>query len=155
MVKSRLYSENQEEKTRVCFVLDYVFGISLKLLHPFMPFVTSEIYEKLVTYNDKDLMISKWPEYKETLDYSKEEQIVEKNNVVIALKIVETITEFFTPSISFAPYLCPVTTAKPLVNPTITNVIRKNTGATAPTAAKGSTPRVLPTITKSAILYSC
>ena len=83
MVKSRLYSENQEEKTRVCFVLDYVFGISLKLLHPFMPFVTSEIYEKLVTYNDKDLMISKWPEYKETLDYSKEEQIVEKIKQII------------------------------------------------------------------------
>ena len=83
MVKSRLYSENQEEKTIVCFVLDYVFGISLKLLHPFMPFVTSEIYEKLVTYNDKDLMISKWPEYKETLDYSKEEQIVEKIKQII------------------------------------------------------------------------
>ena len=83
MVKSRLYSENQEEKVRVCFVLDYVFGILLKLLHPFMPFVTSEIYEKLVRYNDKDLMISKWPKYKETLNYSNEEQTVEKIKQII------------------------------------------------------------------------
>ena len=83
MVKSRLYSENHEEKVRVCYVLDYVFGISLKLLHPFMPFVTSEIYSNLVRYNDKELMVSKWPKYKETLNYSKEEKTVEKMKEII------------------------------------------------------------------------
>ena len=83
MVKSRLYSENHEEKVRVCYVLDYVFGISLKLLHPFMPFVTSEIYSNLVRYNDKELMVSKWPKYKETLNYSKEEKTVEKIKEII------------------------------------------------------------------------
>ena len=83
MVKTRLYSENQEEKVRVCFVLDYVFGISLKLLHPFMPFVTSEIYSKLVQYNEKELMMSKWPKYKETLNFVEEEQTVEKIKEII------------------------------------------------------------------------
>ena len=48
MVKTRLYSEDKEEKARVSFVLNDVFGNSLKLLHPFMPFVTSEIYENLI-----------------------------------------------------------------------------------------------------------
>ena len=37
----------------------------MKLLHPFMPFVTSEIYSNLVQYDDKELMVSKWPEMKE------------------------------------------------------------------------------------------
>ena len=83
MVKTRLYSENQEEKVKVCFVLDYVFGISLKLLHPFMPFVTSEIYSKLVQYNEKELMMSKWPKYKETLNFVEEEQTVEKIKEII------------------------------------------------------------------------
>ena len=83
MVKTRLYSENQEEKVIVCFVLDYVFGISLKLLHPFMPFVTSEIYSKLVQYNEKELMMSKWPKYKETLNFVEEEQTVEKIKEII------------------------------------------------------------------------
>ena len=61
MVKSRIYADNHEEKVKVCFVLDYVFGLSMKLLHPFMPFVTTEIYRNLVHYNDKELMMSKWP----------------------------------------------------------------------------------------------
>jgi valyl-tRNA synthetase len=78
MVKPRLYSENKDEKIAVCFVLDYVFGVSLKLLHPFMPFITSEIYSKLVRYNDIDLMMSKWPNSKENFEFEKEEQTVEK-----------------------------------------------------------------------------
>ena len=43
MVKPRIYSENVQDKIQVSFVLNYVFGDCLKLLHPFMPFVTSEI----------------------------------------------------------------------------------------------------------------
>jgi valyl-tRNA synthetase len=78
MVKPRLYSENKDEKIAVCFVLDYVFGVSLKLLHPFMPFLTSEIYSKLVHYNDIALMMSKWPNSKEKFEFEKEEQTVEK-----------------------------------------------------------------------------
>ena len=75
--KSRIYSENIEEKIRVCYVLDYVFGVSMKLLHPFMPFVTTEIYRHLVKYNDKELMISKWPKSKEEYDYNEEEKFIE------------------------------------------------------------------------------
>ena len=56
MVKTRIYSENEETKVAVSDILNHVFGTSLKLLHPFMPFVTSEIYENLVNYNDKELI---------------------------------------------------------------------------------------------------
>ena len=83
IVKPRLYSENHEEKVRVCYVLDYVFGVSMKLLHPFMPFVTTRIYEALVPYNDKELMLSKWPKSKEKFEYEVEEQFTEKLKDII------------------------------------------------------------------------
>ena len=83
MVKTRLYSQDKKEKVQVSFVLNYVFGDSLKLLHPFMPFVTSEIYSHLVNYNDKDLMNTSWPKTKQRVDYDGSEDIVEKIKKII------------------------------------------------------------------------
>ena len=80
MVKSRLYSEDQLEKVRVSYVLDYVFRTTMKLLHPFMPFVTSEIYDNLVKYDDKELMVSDWPKENDNLNG---EEIIEKIKQVI------------------------------------------------------------------------
>ena len=80
MVKSRLYSEDQLEKVRVSYVLDYVFRTTMKLLHPFMPFVTSEIYDNLVKYGDKELMVSDWPKENDNLN---REEIIEKIKQVI------------------------------------------------------------------------
>ena len=83
MVKPRLYSNDYEEKVKVCYVLDYVFGISMKLLHPFMPFVTTEIYRNLVKYNDKELMVSKWPYAKTQNQFKDEEDFVERLKSII------------------------------------------------------------------------
>ena len=83
MVKPRLYSEDYKEKVKVCYVLDYVFGISMKLLHPFMPFVTTEIYRNLVQYNDKELMVSKWPYAKNENAFKDEEEFVERLKSII------------------------------------------------------------------------
>ena len=90
MVKPRLYSEVYEEKALVCTVLNRVFGIALKLLHPFMPFVTSEIYSKLVG-NKTDLMVSNWPAIKKEYQFEKEEQIIEKlKKLVTEIRNVRT-----------------------------------------------------------------
>ncbi len=83
MVKPRLYSDDYNEKVKVCYVLDYVFGISMKLLHPFMPFVTTEIYRNLVQYNDKELMVSKWPYAKNENTFKEEEAFVERLKSII------------------------------------------------------------------------
>ena len=83
MVKPRLYSDNYNEKVKVCYVLDYVFGICMKLLHPFMPFVTTEIYRSLAQYNDKDLMVSKWPYAKSNMQFKEEEDFVERLKSII------------------------------------------------------------------------
>lgn len=78
MVKPRIYSDNYEIKTNVCYILNYVFGTALKLLHPFMPFVTTKIYSELVSYDNKDLMISNWPEVRKNFSFENEEKLVEQ-----------------------------------------------------------------------------
>jgi len=61
--KSRLYGENTKEKTASQHLLSTILSDSLKLLHPFMPFITEEIYQKLPLKNkNKFLMIEKWPQ---------------------------------------------------------------------------------------------
>ena len=83
MVKQRIYSENKEEKVIVSFCLDYVLRTALKLLHPFMPFVTSKIYENLVNYDNKELMVSEWPELKANYKFEDEEEFIEKIKQII------------------------------------------------------------------------
>jgi valyl-tRNA synthetase len=78
MVKPRIYSEDESVKVQVSDILNHVFGSSLKLLHPFMPFITSEIYSKLICFGTKDLMVSKWPEIRNEFVFDEEEVIVEK-----------------------------------------------------------------------------
>ena len=83
IVKSRIYSENHEEKIRVCYVLNYVFSVCMRLLHPFMPFITTKIEENLVKSNDKELMLSNWPIARETYNYEYEENFIEKIKEII------------------------------------------------------------------------
>ncbi len=83
MVKPRIYSENEEEKVAVSDILNHVFGSSLKLLHPFMPFVTAEIYSKLICFGTEDIIVSKWPKIREEFVFDKEEEFVEKLKEII------------------------------------------------------------------------
>ncbi len=67
LVKPRLYDRENGTRLEAQYVLNYVLGEALKLLHPFMPFITDEIYGHLIN-SDPSIMIFKWPEYRE--DYS-------------------------------------------------------------------------------------
>lgn len=82
MVKSRLYDENCTTKFAAQYTLNKVLKDSLKLLHPVMPFITEKIYMQLY-HNDESIMISKWPEYTESLCFEKEEEQVEKLKTII------------------------------------------------------------------------
>ena len=82
MVKPRLYSETDDTKDAAIWTLKQVLNISLKLLHPYMPFITEEIYCALKEIegqnpDDISIMISDWPLYKEDQNYKKEEKAVE------------------------------------------------------------------------------
>ena len=83
MVKSRIYSDSDEIKVQVSDVLNHVLASCLKLLHPFMPFITTEIYPHLVVFGEKELMISKWPDIREEFVFDKEEELVETLKQII------------------------------------------------------------------------
>ena len=86
MVKPRLYNENDRTKLAAMYTLNKVLADSLKLLHPIMPFITEEIYTKLYN-NDESIMISKWPEYDNNLNYEEEKQAVEElKNIIIGIR---------------------------------------------------------------------
>ena len=75
MVKPRLYSDEDSTKAAALWTLKTVLINSLKLLHPYMPFITEEIFCNLS--DEESVMISSWPEYKEEWDFAKEERAVE------------------------------------------------------------------------------
>ncbi|HPQ48086.1 MAG TPA: valine--tRNA ligase [Clostridia bacterium] len=72
LVKPRLYDKESEGRLEAQYVLNKVLCDSMKLLHPFMPFVTEEIYKSLIN-DDESIMVSSWPEYSDELIYEKEE----------------------------------------------------------------------------------
>ena len=75
MVKPRLYNDEDTTKTAAIWTLKKVLIDALKLLHPYMPFITEEIFCNLS--DEESIMISKWPEYKEEWNFAKEEKAVE------------------------------------------------------------------------------
>ena len=76
MVKPRLYNEDCDTRNEACFVLNDILIKALKLLHPYMPFITEEIFMNL-KHDDESIMISKWPEISKDCEYRKEEEQVE------------------------------------------------------------------------------
>ncbi|WP_333657412.1 valine--tRNA ligase [Tissierella praeacuta] len=76
MVKSRLYGENVSSKETAEKVLLFVLKDILKLLHPFMPFITEEIWQHLPG-NDKPLILSSWPVCKNELNFPASEEAIE------------------------------------------------------------------------------
>ena len=76
MVKPRLYSDTDSTKGAALWTLKKVLGNALKLLHPYMPFITEEIYCTLHP-EEESIMISSWPVFKEEWNFAKEEEAVE------------------------------------------------------------------------------
>ena len=77
MVKPRLYnSDDQASKAAALWTLKTVLIDALKLLHPYMPFITEEIFCTLQS-EEESIMVSKWPEYQEEWKFEKEEKEIE------------------------------------------------------------------------------
>ncbi len=62
LTKSRLYSDNTQERKAAQYSLTYVLRNILKLLHPFMPFITEEIWQNLSNSQDS-IIVANWPQY--------------------------------------------------------------------------------------------
>ncbi|MBD5524878.1 MAG: valine--tRNA ligase [Lachnospiraceae bacterium] len=79
MVKPRLYqkdTDGQESNNAALWTLKNVLIDALKLLHPYMPFITEEIFCTIQT-EEESVMISKWPEFTQDRDYKEEEESIE------------------------------------------------------------------------------
>ena len=77
MVKPRLYnSDNQASKDAALWTLQTVLINALKLLHPYMPFITEEIFCTLQS-EEESIMVSQWPVYKEEWNFAREEGEIE------------------------------------------------------------------------------
>ena len=76
MVKPRLYGDDVEAKKAALYTLTYVLETILKLLHPFIPFITEEIFDHLPTANGM-IIVSEWPEFKEEDNMAKEEAMMD------------------------------------------------------------------------------
>ena len=77
MVKPRLYnSDNADSQNAALWTLKQVLIDALKLLHPYMPFITEEIFCTLQS-EEESIMISAWPVYKEVYAFAKEEKEIE------------------------------------------------------------------------------
>ena len=85
LTKNRLNSEDPAARENAQNVLCYVLIETLKLLHPFMPFITEEIYQAL-PHTEEFLMLSKWPEYGEALSFPAEEEAMQ--NVIEAITAI-------------------------------------------------------------------
>ena len=83
--KNTLYNGKDSDKKNAIYILKYVLLNSLKLLHPFCPFITEEIYDNV--YGKGLLITNSFPEYKDSLCFVKEEQSLEYiKNVISAIR---------------------------------------------------------------------
>ncbi len=73
LVKPRLNDKGSESNIVAQNVLVYVLSETLKLLHPYMPFITEEIWQSL-PHTGESIMISEYPKFSEALDFSEEEE---------------------------------------------------------------------------------
>ena len=76
LVKPRLYDENDPTNETAQYVLSYVLSNTLKLLHPFMPFITEEIWLSL-PHDGESIVISDWPKADATLNFPEEAENME------------------------------------------------------------------------------
>lgn len=81
MVKPRLYNDKDDTKAAALWTLNYVLKTSLKLLHPYMPFVTEEIYctlQEMTGLKEEDsIMISSWPTFSPDQEFLKDTESIE------------------------------------------------------------------------------
>ena len=87
LAKARLTGENEQAKKTARGVLCYVLSGTLKLLHPFMPFITEEIWQTL-PHEGETIMLASFPEYSESLNFAAEE--TEFSRVMEAVRAVRS-----------------------------------------------------------------
>ncbi len=88
LIKPRLFDKENKSAKTAQNTLCYVLSGGMQLLHPFMPFITEEIWQHL-PHEGESIMISKWPQYSETLNFS--DAVADMEKIMGAIKAVRNI----------------------------------------------------------------
>ncbi|MBE7087824.1 MAG: valine--tRNA ligase [Clostridiales bacterium] len=83
LTKPVLYGEDEDKRITTISVLVYVIGEILKLLHPFVPFITEKIYKSMPNQTDTPLMLTEFPRYNSKLNYSSSVKEIEPIKEII------------------------------------------------------------------------
>jgi valyl-tRNA synthetase len=94
LIKPRLYGEDELKKRTAITTASFVLRDIVKLLHPFAPFITEEIWQSLKTNNEPDIMIADWPSADSLLD--SQESVKDMNLVMDVITAIRTIRSEMT-----------------------------------------------------------
>ena len=90
ITKSRLYDKECKTRNNAVYLLNYVLGEAMKLLHPFMPFITEEVYSNLVLADKAEsIMIADWPEADKVLASTEDAEMM--NTMIDAIRGIRAV----------------------------------------------------------------
>ena len=90
ITKSRLYDKECKTRNNAIYLLNYVLSEAMKLLHPFMPFITEEVYSNLVIADKAEsIMIADWPEADKVLSSPEDAEMM--NTMIDAIRGIRAV----------------------------------------------------------------
>ena len=150
LCKSRLGGEDEAAANTARSVLVYVFTGVLKLLHPFMPFITEEIWQSL-PHSGESIMISKWPEYTEELNFGADAENFEK--VIAVIRAIRNRRSEMNVPPSKKAKICIATETKEIFGDGAAFISRLASGSSVEVADNFDMPDAVMVITDSAKIY--
>ena len=150
IAKIRLNGEDEKAKKTVKAVLVYVFSNTLKLLHPFMPFITEEIWQTL-PHVGESVMVSEWPVYSEELNFAEAAEKFEK--VMAAVKAIRNRRAEMNVPPSRKALLCVETAEKDVFSAASPVLMRLASGSSVEVGAEFNMPDAVRVVTDAATIY--
>ena len=150
LCKSRLGGEDEKAADTARAVLVYVFSGVLKLLHPFMPFITEEIWQSL-PHSGPSIMVSKWPEYKEELNFGADAENFEK--VISVIRAVRNRRSEMNVPPSKKAKICIASESKAIFEDGAAFIARLASGSEVEVAESFDMPDAVLVVTDSAKVY--
>ena len=150
LCKSRLNGEDETAANTARSVLVYVFSGVLKLLHPFMPFIAEEIWQSL-PHSGESIMISKWPEYKEELNFETDAENFEK--VIAVIRAIRNRRSEMNVPPSKKAKICIACESKEIFEDGAAFISRLASGSSVEVANSFDMPDAVMVITDSAKVY--
>ena len=148
--KARLNGEDETAADNARSVLVYVLSNTLKLLHPFMPYITEEIWQSL-PHNGESIMISDWPTYNEALDFGKDEEDFEK--IMDAIKAIRNRRSEMNVPPSRKAKVCVATSFKEVFTAGVSFFVRLASASEVEVAESFDIPGAVRVVTDAANIY--